>query len=44
MPKNDEMTCRLLAASAVSYWIERAGGITAAHSIKVLITRLHQPF
>ncbi len=29
MPQNDEMTCRLLAASAVSYWIERDGGLAA---------------
>ncbi len=29
MPKNDEMTCRMLAASAASYWIERTGGVTA---------------
>ena len=29
MPENHEMTCRLLAASAVSYWIEREGGLTA---------------
>lgn len=29
MPQNDELTCRLLAASAVSYWIERDGGLTA---------------
>lgn len=28
MPQNDELTCRLLAASAVSYWIERKGGLT----------------
>ena len=30
MPDNNEMTCRLLAASAVSYWIERAGGLIAS--------------
>ena len=28
MPQNDELTCRLLAASAVSYWIERKAGLT----------------
>lgn len=27
MPQNDELTCRLLAASAVSYWIERKDGL-----------------
>lgn len=29
MPENNEITCRLLAASAVSYWVEREGGLTA---------------
>lgn len=29
MSKNHNITCRLLAASATTYWIERAGGITA---------------
>lgn len=29
MPKNNKITCRLLAASAVSYWIEREGGVSA---------------
>ncbi|MDH5480813.1 MAG: lipase family protein [Nitrosomonas sp.] len=30
MPENGEITCRLLAASAVSYWIEREGGLAAS--------------
>ncbi|MGR9053499.1 MAG: lipase family protein [Gammaproteobacteria bacterium] len=29
MPEHNETTCRLLSASAVSYWVERDGGLTA---------------
>ena len=29
MLESNEITCRLLAASAVSYWVERDGGLTA---------------